>query len=305
MLMKQVATVADGPMGDGKKDRYPSQNRLAFAFQAALCAIYTPRSCRCASCTSAHFMLLLLLLLHSASAPLHTCSSVPRLPISQEAHKVNSALQRRGAYNVPHTFMAVETAITQCSDLYEEFEHLHNTPIPLPYAQLVRLIALIFLLELPLSTVASLSWGVLPLSFTANIVYFLTDVCAAEMEAPFGRDANDVQVEACAPLCAYCAYTSAAPLLHLRCTSISLPLHLLCVLYVVQHQVEKMVRRIDKHTACQVFLCRYITVTLPLHYRYMTSTPRARSSYTVTSLLHYRHVTSTPRARSSYTRASL
>ena len=133
LLLKRIATVADGPTGDGKKDRYPSQNRLAFAFQ--------------------------------------------------EAHKVNSRLQRSGSYNIAHTFIAVEASITQCSDLYEDFEHLHNTPIPLPYAQLVRLIALIFLLELPLSAVASLGWGVLPLSLTANIVYFLTDVGAAEMEA--------------------------------------------------------------------------------------------------------------------------
>ena len=162
LLMKSVATIADGLTGDGKKDRFPSQNRLAFAFQ--------------------------------------------------EAHKVNSRLQRTGlAYNIPHTFIAVENSITQCSDLYEQFEHLQNTPIPLPYAQLVRLIALIFLLSLPVAMVAKLSWLVLPLSLTANLVYFLTDVCAAEMEAPFGRDPNDVQV-------------------------------------------EKMVRRIDKHTASQVFL---------------------------------------------------
>ena len=160
LLMKSVATIADGLTGDGKKDRFPSQNRLAFAFQ--------------------------------------------------EAHKVNSRLQRTGlAYNIPHTFIAVENSITQCSDLYEQFEHLQNTPIPLPYAQLVRLIALIFLLSLPVAMVAKLSWLVLPLSLTANLVYFLTDVCAAEMEAPFGRDPNDVQV-------------------------------------------EKMVRRIDKHTASQV-----------------------------------------------------
>ena len=33
--MKTVATVANGPKGDGKKDRYPSKNRPAFAFQKA------------------------------------------------------------------------------------------------------------------------------------------------------------------------------------------------------------------------------------------------------------------------------
>ena len=29
----KVTTVASGPAGDGKKDKYPSKNRPAFAFQ--------------------------------------------------------------------------------------------------------------------------------------------------------------------------------------------------------------------------------------------------------------------------------
>ena len=153
---------------------------------------------------------------------------------------------------------AVEAAITQISDSFEEFEHLSTTILPLPYAQLIRLIAFIFLLELPLATVAAVKrrlmlsvpprlsprpppplsslpgpsggedaapfhsapfpsapfhaapfssarfplplrplpsarWGVIPLCLAANLIYFLTDECAAEMEMPFGRDANDVQ----------------------------------------------------------------------------------------------------------------
>ena len=31
--LKKVTTVASGPAGDGKKDKYPSKNRPAFAFQ--------------------------------------------------------------------------------------------------------------------------------------------------------------------------------------------------------------------------------------------------------------------------------
>ena len=158
-LSKQVATTA--LKGDGKKDRFPSKNRPAFAFQ--------------------------------------------------RAHTVNSQLQRRGAYNIPHTFMMVEQAITSMSDAFEELEHLGQTVIPLPYAQLTRLIAWLFLLELPLALVKELHWGVIPLSLAANVVYFLTDECAAEMEVPFGPDENDVPV-------------------------------------------EKTCRRIDKHTASQVFL---------------------------------------------------
>lgn len=67
---------------------------------------------------------------------------------------------------------------------------------------------LIYLVELPLATVQAIGWGVVPLCFLANIVYFLIDESSAEMEQPFGPDENDIPI-------------------------------------------EKMIRRIDKHTASQ------------------------------------------------------
>ena len=41
---------------------------------------------------------------------------------------------------------------------------------------------LIYLVELPLAAVQSLRWGVVPLCFLANVVYFLMDHSSAEME---------------------------------------------------------------------------------------------------------------------------
>eukprot|EP00964_Phaeocystis_antarctica_P049197 scaffold28499_cov65-Phaeocystis_antarctica.AAC.5 len=144
-----------------KKDRYPSKNRAAFAFQ--------------------------------------------------QAQLINSQLHRRSHYSVPHTYMAVEAGICHCASIYEEVEHFGGSVLPLPYAQLTRLIALLFLCLVPISTVHGLGWGVIPLCFFANLVYFLVDDVASQMEVPFGHDANDVDL-------------------------------------------EKMIRRIDKHTAAQMSL---------------------------------------------------
>jgi len=105
----------------------------------------------------------------------------------------------------------VESAIAKMSNTFEEVEHLATTVIPLPYAQLTRAIAFLFLAGLPVAVVQRLGWATLPLCLIANCIYFLADECSAQMEMPFGTDADDI------PL-------------------------------------EKMIRRIDKHTAAQVYI---------------------------------------------------
>jgi len=158
--LKKVCTVASGAMGDGKKDKYPSKNRPAFAFQ--------------------------------------------------QAQMVNHELFAAGHYKMPHAWAKVDDAITHMSDTIERCEHLGTTLLPLPYAQLTRLTTIVFLqLVVPFAVIQDLKWCTIPLCLVSNIVYFLTDECASQMEMPFGQDLNDVDL-------------------------------------------EKMVRRIDKHTACQL-----------------------------------------------------
>ena len=81
------------------------------------------------------------------------------------------------------------------SYILEDSEHLATSLLPLPYAQLTRLLALVFLLVMPLAYVQNLGLLVIPLSFTANVVYFLIDECSGQMEQPFGNDVNDVAIE--------------------------------------------------------------------------------------------------------------
>ena len=81
------------------------------------------------------------------------------------------------------------------ANVIEQAEHLATSLLPLPYAQLTRLLMLIFLCLVPIAYVQKLGWVMVPLSFTASTVYFLVDECSGQMETPFGTELNDVEIE--------------------------------------------------------------------------------------------------------------
>ena len=129
-------------------------------------------------------------------------------------HKISqqtSSLMRRGLFLSGDHHILVESEVRELAATFEQIEHLGLTILPLPYAQLTRLVALFFLLLLPLTVPPVLHWGSIPFLFFVNLIYFTADECAAQMETPFGNDTNDIDL-------------------------------------------EKMIRRIDKHTAAQLSL---------------------------------------------------
>ena len=87
----------------------------------------------------------------------------------QEASLINHELFKAKHYTCPHTFWGIEQAIENMSNVFEATEHLATSLLPLPYAQLTRLLMLIFLCMLPVAYVSSLGWVMLPLSLLANL----------------------------------------------------------------------------------------------------------------------------------------
>lgn len=91
---------------------------------------------------------------------------------------------------------AVASTIThELGDIAEEVEYLEETILPLAYAQLTRLCVIAFLLLILFSATVVVKWFILPLSFVGNVIYFTVDYCASEMEAPFGDDMMDVDLD--------------------------------------------------------------------------------------------------------------
>ena len=56
------------------------------------------------------------------------------------------------------------------------------TILPLPYAQLTRLVTIMMLIIIPWATVGDVGALCMPLSLMANIIFFTVDECSSEME---------------------------------------------------------------------------------------------------------------------------
>mmetsp|Transcript_90880 Transcript_90880/g.272937 ORF Transcript_90880/g.272937 Transcript_90880/m.272937 type:complete len:573 (-) Transcript_90880:189-1907(-) len=132
-----------------------------------------------------------------------------------------AALYRAGKLmSAPHA-VNIDGILDHLAQILEHIEFIGLTIVPLPYAQLTRWIALVFLMLIPFKVGAgayeysddAVSADVLcaVVSFASNMIYFAIDEVATQLEAPFGRKENDVDF-------------------------------------------EKMLRRIDKHTAAQLSL---------------------------------------------------
>ena len=132
--MKKVCTVADSPKGDGKKDKYPSKNRAAFAFQArsqGLIRGFSSERCTQGPTTP-------------PCRPKGGSSSQSRIvehPSSpygwQEAQTINHEFLREGLYAAPHCWQAVNNDISEISKTFEMCEHLGTTILPLPCTPLL------------------------------------------------------------------------------------------------------------------------------------------------------------------------
>ena len=103
---------------------------------------------------------------------------------------------------------------------------------------------------LPFALVSKLKWFVIPTSFLSSIVYFTIDDCAAEMETPFGEDEN---VRAAEPREGRTRSLHLSPAPPLPRTSLSVMLRGACAL-AQDVDIDKLTRRIDKHTAAMVGL---------------------------------------------------
>jgi len=89
----------------------------------------------------------------------------------------------------------LEYLFNELATVFDQVELLAMTMLPLEYAQASRLACLVFLALLPFSAVHALQWFVIPIAMLANIVFLCIDESASDMEAPFGMDETDVDLE--------------------------------------------------------------------------------------------------------------
>jgi putative membrane protein len=85
-------------------------------------------------------------------------------------------------------FAALTAGITGC-------ERIVNTPLPFAYAIFLRQSILIYCFFLPFGLVATLTWGIIPLTIFVSFFLLGVEAIAAEIENPFGEDENDLPLD--------------------------------------------------------------------------------------------------------------
>jgi len=91
---------------------------------------------------------------------------------------------------------AMELLLNQMVDALGGCERILKTPIPLAYAIHLKQLLLIYCLTLPFQLVAQLGWWTGLMVGLISFTLFGIEAIGIEIENPFGRDANDLPLDA-------------------------------------------------------------------------------------------------------------
>ncbi|MFP5039885.1 bestrophin family protein [Parasediminibacterium sp. JCM 36343] len=89
----------------------------------------------------------------------------------------------------------LNTELQSFLDICGSCERIKNTPIPYSYSSFIKKFIFIYMLTMPLGL--ALSLGYLTIPIVAFVFYVLAslEIIAAEIEDPFGKDANDLPMQ--------------------------------------------------------------------------------------------------------------
>lgn len=81
------------------------------------------------------------------------------------------------------------------NEIVSNCERIRRTPIPIAYNIVISQILWIFCLSLPFQLCGALSWASIPLCMIVSAFLFSLAAIGTEIEDPFGKDANDLDLE--------------------------------------------------------------------------------------------------------------
>ena len=104
-------------------------------------------------------------------------------------------LQREGKISAEE-LLFINAELSSFTDICGACERIKNTPIPLSYSIFIKKFIFFYIMTLPLTLVFSLGYYCIPV--VVFIFYVLTslELIAEEIEDPFGKDDNDLPMDA-------------------------------------------------------------------------------------------------------------
>jgi putative membrane protein len=84
------------------------------------------------------------------------------------------------------------------ADVCGACERIRNTPVPFSYSVFLKKFIFLYVMTLPLGNALSLRWLVIPIVILIFYALASLELIAEEIENPFGKDANDLSLDAIA-----------------------------------------------------------------------------------------------------------
>lgn len=135
----------------------------------------------------------------SASLPLKEIEAIRRtsnrpLAIAARITGIIESTRKRGVIsdNVQFTF---EQMVRELIDALGVCEGIHRTPFPFPWVVHLRRVLVIYLLVLPFGFLDAYGWGTVAVTALVAFAALGTEEIAAQIEDPFGQDANALPLE--------------------------------------------------------------------------------------------------------------
>lgn len=104
-------------------------------------------------------------------------------------------LQREGKISAEE-LLFINAELSSFTDVCGACERIKNTPIPLSYSIFIKKFIFFYIMTLPLTMVFSLGYYCIPVVVFMFYVLASLELIAEEIEDPFGKDENDLPMEA-------------------------------------------------------------------------------------------------------------
>lgn len=124
-------------------------------------------------------------------------ADVPNLPALAltEAGRALDTLADRGALS-EWRYLALATRLANLGAAQAACERIKTTPLPFAYTLLLHRTAYLFCCLLPFGLAAPLGWATPLITAIVSYTFFGLDALGDELEQPFGRDVNDLPLDA-------------------------------------------------------------------------------------------------------------
>ncbi len=130
---------------------------------------------------------------HLTEQELHSINHIPNY-IAQKIYTYTKDMYDK-KYVTDNIYLTLDEQVKQFTDIVGGCERIKKTPIPYSYNLFLKKFIFVYTMTLPLGLATRFDYWSIPISIFVLYILCSLEILAAEIEDPFGEDANDLPVD--------------------------------------------------------------------------------------------------------------